>query len=71
MNGLLLLALLFKEIKNKKGVVNECYFAFNVQVAGSSPAVGLCQCSSVWLEQEHRKVHFTCCFLPFFKKLKY
>jgi hypothetical protein len=24
-----------------------------------------------WLEQEHRKVHFTCCFLLFFKKLKY
>ncbi|MDB5117613.1 MAG: hypothetical protein JWQ79_3105 [Mucilaginibacter sp.] len=70
MNGLLLLALLFKEIKKKKGVVDECYFAFNVQVAGSSPAIGLGQCSSVWLEQEHHKVHFTCCFLPFFKKLK-
>jgi hypothetical protein len=37
-NGLLLLALLFKEIENKKGVVNKCYFAVNVQVAGSSPA---------------------------------
>jgi len=39
MNGLLLFALLFKEIENKKGVVDECYFAFNVQVAGSSPAI--------------------------------
>jgi hypothetical protein len=51
MNGLLPLALLLKEIENKKGVVNECYFAFNVQVAGSSPAfsVSLCErrCSSV------------------------
>jgi hypothetical protein len=70
MNGLLPLALLLKEIENKKGVVNECYFAFNVQVSGSSPAfsVSLCErrCSSVWLEQEHHKVHFTYCFLPFF-----
>ena len=32
--------------------------------------IGLGQCSSVWLEQEHRKVHFTCCFLPFFKETK-
>jgi hypothetical protein len=71
MNGLLFFTLPFKEIENKKGVVDECYFAFNVQVAGSSPAIGLDQCSSVWLEQEHRKVHFTYCFLPFFKKLKY
>jgi hypothetical protein len=38
MNGLLFFALLFKEIENKKGVVNECYFAVNVKVAGSSPA---------------------------------
>ena len=22
------------------------------------------------VEQEHRKVHFTCCFFPFFKKLR-
>jgi len=26
MNELLLIALLFEEIKNKKGVVNKCYF---------------------------------------------
>ena len=71
MNGLLLFTLLFKEIENKKGAVNECFFALNVQVAGSSPAIGLGHCSSVWLEQEHRKVHFTYCFSPFFKKVKY
>ncbi len=32
---------------------------------GSGPAIGLGRCSSVWSEQEHRKVHFTYCFYPF------
>jgi hypothetical protein len=31
----------FKKIENKKGVVNECYFAVNVKVAGSSPAISV------------------------------
>jgi hypothetical protein len=42
-----------------------------VQVRPSASRLRERRCSSVWLEQEHRKVHFTYCFLPFFKKLKY
>ncbi|WP_448104999.1 hypothetical protein [Pedobacter panaciterrae] len=44
----------------------------NDQVAGSIPAIGPASVAQFWLEQEHRKVYFTCCLLPFFlKKLKY
>jgi len=56
-----------KEIENKKGVVNECYFAVNVKVAGSIPACRSNPIVAQLVEQEHRKVHFTCCLLPFFK----
>ena len=60
MNGLLLFALLFKEIENKRGVVNECYFAVNVKVAGSIPAFWSNPIVAQLVEQEHRKVHNAC-----------
>lgn len=41
-----------------------------VQIRSLAPRLRERRCSSVWLEQEHRKVHFTCCLLPFFEETK-